>query len=288
MTTLVLGATGHVGPHVVSALLAHGEQVRALVRDRNLAASLLPADVEVCEGDLGDDIAMRGALDGVATLFLLTPHGPSMAADQHRIIALARVRDVRVVKLSGTSAGIRADGPDACAQHWRVEQDLANGRSPYVILRPNAFMQGLIAGLAESVVATGRIANPLGAAGISAVDCADIGEAAAAVIIDPAHDGKTYVLTGPSAPTYRQIAADISEIFGLEVSVVDTTPLQVGQALRARGASDWEAHHLTEMLTMFGRGESEYVTDHVQSLTGHPPRSITDYLRSHAELFATT
>ena len=58
--------------------------------------------------------------------------------------------------------------------------------------------------------------------------------------------------------------------------------------MRARGATDWEAGHLTEMLTMFCRGESEYLTDHVQILTGHPPRSVTGYLRNHAELFATT
>jgi uncharacterized protein YbjT (DUF2867 family) len=288
MTTLVVGATGNVGPHVVSALYARGERVRALVRDPARAAALLPAGIELAPGDLRDDEPVRAALDGAAALFLLTPHGPSMAADQRRLIALAREHGVRIVKLSGTSAGIRPDGPDACRQHWQVEQDLAGGRTPYVILRPNAFMQGLLAGLAASAAATGTIANPLGAAGLSVIDCADIGEASAAVLTDPAHDGKTYVLTGPGAPTYRQIARHISDIFGLAVAVIDTTPAQAGRAMRARGATDWEAGHLTEMLTMFGRGESEYVTDHVQTLTGHPPRSVTDYLHSHKELFATT
>jgi uncharacterized protein YbjT (DUF2867 family) len=288
MTTLVLGSTGHVGPHVVSALRARGEQVRVLVRDPARAAALLPAGIELAPGDLRDDQSVRAALDGAAALFLLTPHGPSMAADQRRLIALAREHDVRIVKLSGTSAGIRPDGPDACRQHWQVEQDLADGPTPCVILRPNAFMQGLLAGLAASAVATGTIANPLGAAGLSMVDCADIGEAAAAVLTDPAHDGKTYVLTGPAAPAYRQIARHISDILGLAVAVTDTTPAQAGRAVRARGATDWEAGHLTEMLTMFRRGESEYLTDHVQILTGHPPRSVTGYLRKHAELFATT
>lgn len=288
MTTLVVGATGNVGPHVVSALYARGERVRALVRDPARAAALLPAGIELAPGDLRDDEPVRAALDGAAALFLLTPHGPSMAADQRRLIALSREHGVRIVKLSGTSAGIRPDGPDACRQHWQVEQDLAGGRTPYVILRPNAFMPGLLAGLAASAVATGTIANPLGAAGLSVIDCADIGEASAAALTDPAHDGKTYVLTGPGAPTYRQIARHISDIFGLAVAVIDTTPAQAGRAMRARGATDWEAGHLTEMLTMFGRGESEYVTDHVQTLTGHPPRSVTDYLHSHKELFATT
>jgi uncharacterized protein YbjT (DUF2867 family) len=288
MTSLVLGPTGHVGPHVVSALRAHGEPVRALVRDPDHAASVLPADVELIGGDLRDHESVAVALRGAAAMFLLTPHGPSMAEDQHRLIALARQHDVRVVKLSGTSAGIRPDGPDACRQHWEVEQDLANGRTPHVILRPNAFMQGLVAGLAAGVVATGELVNPLGTAGLSVIDCADIGDAAAAVLTDPAHDGHTYTLTGPSAPTYREIAQQIGEVFGVEVTVVDSSPRQVGQAMRSRGATAWEADHLTEMLTMFSRGASAYLTDHVEVLTGHPPRSLTDYLRGHAQHFVTT
>lgn len=288
MTTLVLGATGHVGPHVVCALRALGERVRALVRDPAAAAALLPGDVDLRQGDLREVESVRAALRGVAGLFLLTPHGPSMAADQHRLIALAREQHIRIVKLSGTSAGIGPDGPDACRQHWHVEQNLAGGQSPYVILRPNAFMQGLVAGLAASAVGTGTIANPIGAAGLSVIDCADVGEAAAAVLTDPAHDGRTYVLTGPAAPTYRQIADQIGEVFGGEVTVVGTTPAQAGQAMRAHGATQWEAAHLTEMLTLFGHGDSAYVTDDVEKLTGHPARSVTDYLHSHADLFATT
>jgi uncharacterized protein YbjT (DUF2867 family) len=287
MTTLVLGPTGHVGPHVVSGLLARGEDVRALVRDPASAETLLPTGVDLMPGDLHDDESLRAALEGVAALFLLTPHGPTMAADQHRIIGLARDHDVRIVKLSGTSAGIGPDGPDACRQHWQVEQDLANGHTPFVILRPNAYMQGLVVALVASAVATGTIANPIGGAGLSVVDCADIGEAATAVLTDPAHDGNTYVLTGPAAPTYRQIARQISEILDLDVAVLDTSPTKVGQDMRAHGATDWAAQHMTEMLTMFARGESQYLTDEVENLTGHPPRSVTDFLRGHAGLLAT-
>ena len=101
MTTLVLGSTGNAGPHVVSALRARGEQVRVLVRDPARAAALLPAGIELAPGDLRDDQSVRAALDGAAALFLLTPHGPSMAAEQRRLIALARERDMRIVKLSG-------------------------------------------------------------------------------------------------------------------------------------------------------------------------------------------
>lgn len=287
MTTLVLGPTGHVGPHVVYSLLARGERVRALCRDQQKAIAILPAGVELKQGDLRNDDSVRAALNDVSDLFLLTPHGPSMASDQHRLIAMAREQGVRIVKLSGTSAGIGPDGPDACRQHWEVEQNLASGNTPFVILRPNAFMQGLVAGTAASAVATGTIANPIGTAGLSVVDCADVGEAAAVALTDQAHDGKTFVLTGPAALTYRQIAEHLGAAFDTEVTVTETTPDEVGQVMRSRGATAWESQHLTEMLTMFRRSESEYVTDHVEALTRHQPRSVASYLKSHRNHFAT-
>lgn len=104
------------------------------------------------------------------------------------------------------------------------------------------------------------IVNPLGTAGISLVDRADVGAAASAVLADPTLDGSTYALTGPAAPTYAQIAAAIESETGRPVAVVDVTPDKAGEAARARGLSDWEAPHLSEMLTLFRSGASENVT----------------------------
>jgi uncharacterized protein YbjT (DUF2867 family) len=118
-----------------------GEPVRALVRDPDAASSLLGDEIELRLGDLANDASVRAAMRGATSMVLLTPHGPFMAAAQRRLIAFAREHGVRVVKLSGTSAGIRRDGPDACRQHWLVEQDLAQGHSPYVILRSAASLR---------------------------------------------------------------------------------------------------------------------------------------------------
>ena len=50
----------------------------------------------------------------------------------------------------------------------------------------------------------------------------------------PAHGGHRYVLTGPSAPTYREIAAVIEAETGIHAQVVDVTPEQAGQVARAK------------------------------------------------------
>src|SRR4029077_14024509 len=69
MQVLVTGATGKVGNAIASALLDRGEQVRALVRDPNLAASVLPAGVEPIRGDATDAESLAAAVDGCELVF---------------------------------------------------------------------------------------------------------------------------------------------------------------------------------------------------------------------------
>jgi uncharacterized protein YbjT (DUF2867 family) len=285
MAILVTGATGKLGPHLAAALVRRGVQVRALVRDRGRATAVLPAAVQLVVGEFAATTVVARELAAVDAVLLLTPHGPQMAAVQNGLIDLAAKVGTRVVKISGTSAGISADGPDACRQHFESEQHLAAAGVPWSVLRPNAYMQTLIVAMAGTVRERGMIANPLGSAGISLVDCADVGEVAAVVLADPTQDGRHHVLTGPTAPTYAEIAVIIEEETGTAVPVVDVTPQQAGAAARARGLSDWEAGHLTEMLEMFRSGASEYVTDDIQTLTGRPPRSVRDFVRDNRRLF---
>jgi uncharacterized protein YbjT (DUF2867 family) len=285
MSVLLFGATGRIGPHVARELVDRGASVTALVRDPARAAAVLPAPVRLVPGDFADDGAVQRALDDATSLLLLTPHGSDMAATQQRLLGWATKAGTRVVKISGTSSAIRADGPDAGRQHWQAEQDLAGSGAGFVILRPNAFMQTLLPPIAATVRANGVVVNPLGPAGISLIDCADIGAAAAAVLTDDRYDGQTFELTGPAAPTYADIAEVIQGVTARAVTVVDTTPEAIADTARARGASEWEAGHLAEMLTLFRAGASEFITDDVERLTGHPPRSVADYIAEHAGEF---
>lgn len=74
MATLVMGATGNVGPHVVAALQRRSAPVRVLARDPERAATRLPAGIDIVRGDFTDEASVRAAADGVEAPFLLTPH----------------------------------------------------------------------------------------------------------------------------------------------------------------------------------------------------------------------
>lgn len=279
MSVLVLGSTGNVGQHVVSALIDGGTGTRVITRDQARAAQILPAGVEFVEGDLGDESTLLSALEGVDSVFLLTPHSYTMADLQLRIIRALRRSGVRIVKLSGTSSAITPSGPQACRQHWEIEQVLAASGQPFVILRPNSFMQTLVGQIMlPALHASGRIPNALGASGISLIDARDVGTVAARVLTGDTWDGQTLVLTGPRAITYREIADLVSDIRGARVDTLDITPADVRKSLVARGTKQWEAEHFEEMYQLFRDGASEFVTDTVQNVTGEVPRTIESYL----------
>lgn len=283
MTVAVIGATGTIGPYIVDSLLRRETDVRVLARDAERARGLLDPRCDIHQTDIADHDALLAASAGVDSVLLLTSHAHDMSDLQLRIIRALRRSDVRIVKISGTSSAIHPDGPYTCRQHWEVEHVLGASGMRHVILRPNAFMQTLIGQiLLPAVRAAGSVPNPIGSAGISFIDARDIADVAAVVLTDAAWEGRTLVLTGPRSVTYDQIAAALSEGYGVPATTVPSSPAIVRESLTARGVPAWEAEHFEEMYEMFARGESEFVTDTVAEVTGHEPRTVEAYLAENA------
>ena len=72
MTTVVTGASGHIGANLVRALLQRGEAVRAVVhRDTSALEGL---DVELVHGDVCDPAALNRCFAGAAVVYHLAGH----------------------------------------------------------------------------------------------------------------------------------------------------------------------------------------------------------------------
>jgi dihydroflavonol-4-reductase len=69
--TLVTGATGFTGSHLVRALAADGVPVRVIARSVERARRLLPDGVEIVEGDIADPEVIERAMRGVRTVYHL-------------------------------------------------------------------------------------------------------------------------------------------------------------------------------------------------------------------------
>jgi uncharacterized protein YbjT (DUF2867 family) len=70
---LVMGITGKVGGATAEHLLAHGKEVRVLVRNREKASTWANLGVELVDGDWNDSAAIERALKGVKGAFVMLP-----------------------------------------------------------------------------------------------------------------------------------------------------------------------------------------------------------------------
>ncbi|WP_017559563.1 NmrA family NAD(P)-binding protein [Nocardiopsis baichengensis] len=275
-TVLVTGATGSVGSALVSALKARGATVRAMIRDPHRPVAAADANVVA---DLRDPDSVAAALKGADAAFLNSPSAPDAAALQTRFADLVREAGTdRLVVLSQYAA--RADSPVRFLRwHAEVEEHVRGLGLDHTVLRPNLYMQGLLA-FAGSI-AHGAFAAPIGGAAVSAVDVRDIAGSAAAVLTGAGHTGCTYTLTGPRAVTHPEIAQAISAATGRAVAFHDAHADDFAAAL-AGVLPPWQVEGLVEDYAHYARGEAAEVHTAVADLTGRPPRDITDFARDSA------
>lgn len=108
MPTLVTGATGFLGRHLVERLVERGEEVRALVRQATDATWLLERGVEVVRGDVLDAGAVRRAAAGCGLVYHLAGAIGYEPRDRARIYA---------TNVGGTRTVLEAVEPDARIVH---------------------------------------------------------------------------------------------------------------------------------------------------------------------------
>lgn len=282
---VVTGATGNAGCEVVRALTARGSRVRAFVRDPDKARHKLGENVELAVGDFADPRSVRAALEGADALLLSCADDPRRVGWETAAIDAAVAAGVgRVVKLSATAA--EPGSPVAFWDwHGQVEQHLRASGAGWVILRASWYMTNVLAA-APGVAAEGRLYAPAGDARIAMIDPRDVGAAAAAVLSSPGHEGHIYLLTGPRAITYAEVAAGLSAATERRVEFVDVPGDAARQAMVHDGMPGFVAEQIVAMFGRLRRGVATEVSPVVETLTGSAPRDFASFAIDHARLFA--
>lgn len=104
MTTVVTGATGHIGANLTRALLAQGRPVRALLHVNRRAIENL--DTEVIEGDICDLASLCSAFDGAEAVYHLAVH-ISILMNEWPLLELVNVIGTRNVVEACLHCGVR-------------------------------------------------------------------------------------------------------------------------------------------------------------------------------------
>lgn len=287
---LVTGATGQIARQVVSGLLEAGQRVRTLSRDPHRARAVLGGAVEVVAGEWDDPDVLARATRGVDRVFLAVGSAPDQDTLEGRVVdAAASGGTPHVVKLSTIGADRPAEElVDYRVARWHtaVEARLAASGLPATILRPSAFMTNLL-GFAPTIAAENRIHSSAGAGRVGVVDTADVAAIAVAALTRPGHEGKAYLITGPEALSYPEIAAAFAGVLRRPVTHVDVDDTAVAAALAALGMPDWLASLYVEANVLIRRSALDEVgPDHVLAFTGRERGDLRSWIAAHAGAFA--
>jgi len=275
---VVTGATGTIGRRVVEGLLAKGASVRSLVRDASKGAPLASLGASLAVGSFEDAASLERAFADTDTVVLITAANAHADEQTLRAIDSAKKANVRkIVRISALKAS--PDGPtDNTRQHGRTEAALKASGLVYVILRPHLFLQNLFGSL-STIQGEGKIYFGVGQGKMGMVDTRDVADAAVVAATSAAHDGSTLELTGPASIDYHAVAAAVGRGLGRDVTYVAVPPDTVAETVRAFGADAWTAAILRDYCAAYSSGWGDFTTGEVERITGHPARSVDDFVR---------
>jgi uncharacterized protein YbjT (DUF2867 family) len=278
---LVTGATGNTGSILVPALREAGVEVRALVRDESKAQPLEEIGVEIVLGDLDRPETITPAVDGVDKIYLLTWNGPTQEQQAKNVInAAAEAGNPHIVRHSMWGS----EKSRIIQQGYRVEQALKSSGLPWTLLKPTFFMQNTMMA-AQTIASDGVIYWDMNDGRLGMIDLRDVADAALAVLTGSGHEGKSYILTGPQAISFHDVAATFSKVLGKDVKYVKV-PHEAGvQSMIGMGFPEWIAKGYGELNEGFSENFANRVTDDVETLAGHPARSFQQYARNLAQIF---
>lgn len=280
---VVTGASGRVGQNVVSHLVRHHYPLIRAAFHHLADAARLPENVERAPIEYHDPASVLAALKGAERLFLLTPGGIQQTEETRVLVeAAAQVGIKHIVKV-GT---LKCDEPPILptdVQSSSAEQLIRASGGDFTFLRCSFFNQLFVSPEALEQVRAGAGFTALCDGSTGWVDCRDVGEAAANVLMAPEkHRGKIYDLTGPACLSFDDIRAIMTRVSGAPVPFIKLSENMLSQIYANESDATIEAR--LGCLVKLREGYIAYVTPHLRTLLGRAPRTFEDFARDHAHL----
>jgi uncharacterized protein YbjT (DUF2867 family) len=274
MTVLVTGASGNAGGAVVRALADSAIAGRALVRKE----IVLPDGIEPVYGDLNRPDSFVDALPGVSGIFLLSGYDRV-----EELLGNAGRAGVRKVVLLSSSSLDSADTSNAvAAYHQAAEEAVKASGLEWTFLRPNSFMSNTLRWL-DQLRAGDVVRVQFPEVAVSTIHPLDIAEVAVRAFTED-HSGMIHRLTGPVALTPPQQVEILGQALGRPLTSYPMSRTETHDDLQASMPPQYAA----AIESFFGDGiiDETSVTDSVERITGHRGRTLQDWTRENAALFA--
>jgi uncharacterized protein YbjT (DUF2867 family) len=278
MVTVVFGARGNVGRHVVAGLLASGERVRAA--SRNPATAGFAPGLEAAAADLDRPETLPAALAGAGMVFLYArPDGIEgfvKAAESAGVRHVALLSSVSVV-----SPG--AERSPVARLHRTVELAIERSDLDWTFIRPGTFAANTRTWWAESIRAQNVVRLPYPEAQTAPVHEKDIAALAVTALTEPGHSRQAYTVYGAESLTLRRQAGHIGDATGRQIRIEEIHPRQARTEL-AKAMPPVVADAMLRQWAA-GHGTPAPISAIVAKITGRPAHTFAQWAADHADDF---
>ncbi len=278
MKIVVTTPTGNIGRRVSHLLVQAGVRPTLIARNPDRVDAELRDLADVQTGDLNDAARVREITRGADALFWLNPPSydeadPIGAYVQKGEVAAEAIRAngiPRVVFLSSVGAELRR-GAGLIDGLGQTEELLDATDAHLVHLRPGFFFTNFL----QQVEAIRDMGAFFGAAPedvrMPYLDPRDIGEIAAARLLNPAWTGRTVqAIHGPATLTFAETAEVLSDVLGRKIRYVEVSDEDFRGALLAKGVSESTADGYVQMY----RGLRTFTPENPRSIVTTTPTTL--------------
>ena len=272
----VTGATGQLGHLVVEQLKAKvsADSIVALVRTPEKAAEL---GVEARAFDYTKPEGLVASLKGIDKLLLISGNEIGQRLPQHKAVIEA-AKQVGV-KLFVYTSLLHADTSTLglAGEHLSTENILKASGLTYTILR-NGWYTENYTGSAKGAIGAGAFIGAAGDGKIASAARADYAEAAAVVLAGAGHENKIYELSGDTAYTLTELAAEISRQTGKTIPYNNLTEAEYAGILKSFGLPEGVAQMLADSDTGASKGGLFDDSKVLSKLIGRPTTPLAKVL----------
>jgi len=168
------------------------------------------------------------------------------------------------------------------AQH--CEQIVMDSGVDWTVVRADWFNQNFSESFFIDPILAGHVAVPRADIKIPFVDTDDIADVAVDALIDDAHSGKVYELTGPRLMTFKQVIEEIAEATGREIQFQPMSIEAYIEMLRSFQIPEDYLWLINYLFTNVLDGRNSYTTDGVEKALGRKAKDFSTYVKETAKL----
>ncbi|MCW5719790.1 MAG: SDR family oxidoreductase [Devosia sp.] len=279
---LISGATGNLGREVVAQLktqIPAGDFV-VLARDADKAGHFIDQGIAVRIADFDDPDSLSAAFKGIDTFLFVSTTSHDRARQQMRAVDIAAANGIKRIVYTGLAikdidtSAVR----DLMLSHFQTEDHIRASGMAYTFMRNTMYAEA-IPQIAGPKAPSDGIFLPGGDGRVPYALRSEMAEAAANVLLQSGHIGKTYDITGLGSWTYGDVAESLSKQAGRPLRYQDISPAALQQALKAAELPEFMIWLTLGTLRDIKAQQYDLPSDDLANLLGRAPAKLDSMMQ---------